>query len=279
MGLVSETFDDVELQKLPGDVAVGHTRYSTTGSTVLANAQPCLVNYRVGSLSVAHNGNLTNAAAIKQSLVERGAIFSSSSDTEVLVHLIARSEAPDPEMQIRSALERVEGAYSLVIGVGRTLFAVVDPRGFRPLVLGRLGNGIVAASETCALDLVGATFIRELQPGEFVRIVDGVVEDLQPLRPRPVSRCVFELIYFARPDSNIFGAVGGPGPARGRAAPGAASTPPRAPTSSSPCRTAATPWRSGSARRRASSSSTASSGTTTWAAPSSTRRRRSGWPR
>jgi amidophosphoribosyltransferase len=205
MGLVSETFDDAELAKLPGDVAVGHTRYSTTGSTVLANAQPCLVNYRAGSLSVAHNGNLTNAAEIKQALVERGSIFASSSDTEVLVHLIARSEAPDAEMQIRSALERVEGAYSLVIGVGRTLYAVVDPRGFRPLVLGRIGQGIVAASETCALDLVGATFIRELQPGEFVRITDGVVEDLQPLRSRPVSRCVFELIYFARPDSTIFG--------------------------------------------------------------------------
>jgi len=205
MGLVSETFDDAALEKLPGDVAVGHTRYSTTGSTVLANAQPCLVNYRIGSLSVAHNGNLTNAAAIKQSLVERGAIFSSSSDTEVLVHLIARSEAPDPEMQIRSALERVEGAYSLVIGVGRTLYAVVDPRGFRPLVLGRLGKGIVVASETCALDLVDATVLRELQPGEFVRITDGVVEDLQPLRARPISRCVFELIYFARPDSTIFG--------------------------------------------------------------------------
>ncbi len=205
MGLVSETFDETVLAQLPGDVAVGHTRYSTTGSTVLANAQPCLVNYRAGSLTVAHNGNLTNAAEIKRSLVERGSIFASSSDTEVLVHLIARSEAADAEMQIRTALERVEGAYSLVIGVGRTLYCVVDPRGFRPLVLGRLGAGIVAASETCALDLVGATFFRELQPGEFIRITDGVVEDLQQLRRKPVSRCVFELIYFARPDSTIFG--------------------------------------------------------------------------
>jgi amidophosphoribosyltransferase len=205
MGLVSETFGEAELEQLPGDVAVGHTRYSTTGSTVLANAQPCLVNHRIGSLCVAHNGNLTNAAEIKKTLVERGSIFTSSSDTEVLVHLIARSEVPDPELQIRSALARVEGAYSLVIGVGRTLYAVVDPRGFRPLVLGRLGTGVVAASETCALDLVGATFIRELKPGEFVRITDGVIEDLQPLRPKPVSRCVFELIYFARPDSDIFG--------------------------------------------------------------------------
>ncbi len=205
MGLVSETFDDDELQKLPGDVAVGHTRYSTTGSTVLANAQPCLVNYRAGSLSVAHNGNLTNAAEIKKDLVERGSIFTSSSDTEVLVHLIARSQAPTEELQIRAALERVEGAYTLVVGVGRTLYAVVDSRGFRPLVLGRLGRGIVAASETCALDLVGATLIRELQPGEFVRISEGAIQDLQPLLPRPVSRCVFELIYFARPDSASFG--------------------------------------------------------------------------
>jgi amidophosphoribosyltransferase len=205
MGLVSETFAEADLQKLTGDVAIGHTRYSTTGSTVLANAQPCLVNYRDGSLAVAHNGNLTNAAAVRKVLVERGSIFTSSSDTEVLVHLIARSEAPDPEFQIRSALERVEGAYSLVIGVGRTLYAVIDPRGFRPLVLGRLGNGVVVASETCALDLVGATFLRELKPGEFVRIVDGVIEELQPLRAKPISRCVFELIYFARPDSDIFG--------------------------------------------------------------------------
>jgi amidophosphoribosyltransferase len=205
MGLVSETFGEDELEALPGDVAIGHTRYSTTGSTNLANAQPCLVNYRIGSLSLAHNGNLTNAAEIKKTLVERGSIFTSSSDTEVLVHLIARSEVPDPELQIRSALARVEGAYSLIIGVGRTLYAVVDPRGFRPLVLGRLGKGVVAASETCALDLVGATFIRDLKPGEFVRITDGVIEELQPLRAKPVSRCVFELIYFARPDSDIFG--------------------------------------------------------------------------
>jgi amidophosphoribosyltransferase len=205
MGLVSENFDDEVLSRLPGDVAVGHTRYSTAGSTVLANAQPCLVNYRQGTLSLAHNGNLTNAAELKRELVGEGSIFTSSTDTEVLVHLIARSEAPDPESQIRAALERVEGAYSLVIGVGRTLYAVVDSRGFRPLVLGRLGRGIVAASETCALDLVGATFLRELQPGEFVRISDGRIEDLAPLRPRPISRCVFELIYFARPDSTVFG--------------------------------------------------------------------------
>src|SRR5581483_1421509 len=205
MGLVSEVFDDALLEKLPGDVAVGHTRYSTTGSTVLANAQPCHMATRCGPLAIAHNGNLINAHEIRRELVERGAIFTTSSDTEVLVHLIARSEARTVEDQLRDALEQVDGAYSLIITVGRTLYAVVDSRGFRPLVLGRLERGVIAASETCALDLVGATVIRELQPGEFVKVEDGVITDLPRLRPRPVSRCVFELVYFARPDSAVFG--------------------------------------------------------------------------
>jgi amidophosphoribosyltransferase len=205
MGLVSENFDDEALAGLPGDIAVGHTRYSTTGSTVLANAQPCSVNTRCGPLAIAHNGNLINADSIKRNLVERGAIFTSSSDTEVLVHLIARSEASTVDDQIREALEQVDGAYSLVLTVGRTMYAVVDSRGFRPLVLGRLGSGIVVASESCALDLIGATFHCELQPGDFVRIDDGQVTHLPRLAPRPVSRCVFELVYFARPDSMVFG--------------------------------------------------------------------------
>jgi amidophosphoribosyltransferase len=205
MGLVSENFDESVLATLPGDVAVGHTRYSTTGSTVLANAQPCNVATRCGPLAIAHNGNIINAAEIKRDLVEKGAIFTTSSDTEVLVHLIARSEADTVEGQIRDALEQVDGAYSLVISVGRTLYAVVDSRGFRPLVLGRLGSGMVVASETCALDLLGAHIACELQPGEFIRIDDGQVTELPRLSPRPVSRCVFELVYFARPDSTVFG--------------------------------------------------------------------------
>ncbi len=205
MGLVSENFDDANLARLPGDVAVGHTRYSTTGSTVLANAQPCNVNTRCGPLAIAHNGNLVNAAELKRELVERGAIFTTSSDTEVLVHLIARSHAPTVEGQIRDALEQVDGAYSLIITVGRTMYAVIDSRGFRPLVLGRLGNGMIVASETCALDLVGASPACELQPGDFVRIDDGRITHLPRLTPRPVSRCVFELVYFARPDSTVFG--------------------------------------------------------------------------
>src|ERR671915_220775 len=193
MGLVSENFDDDLLAGLPGEVAVGHTRYSTTGTTVLANAQPCSVNTRCGPLAIAHNGNLINADSIKQDLVQRGAIFTSSSDTEVLVHLIARSEAATLDDQIREALEQVDGAYSLVITVGRTMYAVIDSRGFRPLVIGRLNNGIVVASETCALDLIGASITCELRPGDFVRIEDGQVTHLPRLAPRPVSRCVFEL--------------------------------------------------------------------------------------
>jgi amidophosphoribosyltransferase len=205
MGLVSENFNDAVLARLKGDVAVGHTRYSTTGSTVLANAQPCSVNTRCGPLAIAHNGNLVNAPELKRELVEKGAIFTTSSDTEVLVHLIARSEAPTIEAQIREALEQVDGAYSLIITAGRTMFAVVDSRGFRPLVLGRLSNGMVVGSETCALDLVGASPACELQPGDFVRIDEGRITHLPRLSPRPVSRCVFELVYFARPDSTVFG--------------------------------------------------------------------------
>src|SRR3989475_1746450 len=196
MGLVSETFDEEVLATLPGDVSVGHTRYSTTGSTVLANAQPCSVNTRCGPLAIAHNGNIVNAAEIKRELVDRGAIFTTSSDTEVLVHLIAPSDADTVEGQIRDALEQVDGAYSLVISVGRTLYAVIDSRGFRPLVLGRLGNGMVVASESWALHLLGATPACELQPGEFIRIQDGKVTELPRLSPRPVTRCVFELVYF-----------------------------------------------------------------------------------
>jgi amidophosphoribosyltransferase len=205
MGLVGDIFNAGDLADMPGDVAVGHTRYSTTGSSVIANAQPCAANYRCGPLALAHNGNLTNAAALKQELVAQGAIFQSSSDSEVIVHLIARSTAADPEAQIREALSRLEGAFSLVISVGRAIYAIVDPRGFRPLVLGRLGDGVIIASETCALDLVGATLIRELVPGDFVRVTNGVVKSLAPLPPKPVSRCVFELVYFARPDSTVFG--------------------------------------------------------------------------
>ncbi len=206
MGLVGDIFREPDLRELEGDVGLGHARYSTAGSSVIANAQPCVANYRGGPLALAHNGNLTNAVAVKRALVAEGAIFQSSSDSEVIVHLIARSRAATPEAQIREAVSQIEGAFSLVITVGRTLYCVVDPHGFRPLVLGRLGEGIIAASETCALDLVGATLIRELGPGDFVEVIDGMVRDLPSIGRAPVSkRCVFELVYFARPDSTVFG--------------------------------------------------------------------------
>ena len=205
MGLVSDIFSPTVLDSLPGSVAIGHTRYSTTGSSELSNAQPCVVDYHTGPLALAHNGNLTNAAELKRDLVKKGSIFQTSSDSEVLVHLIARSEAREPEDQILDALERVEGAYTLVLTIGKALYAIVDPRGFRPLVLGKLHDGFVATSETCALDIIGATLVRELQPGEWMRIEGGRVHELPPLPTKPHRRCIFELIYFSRPDSEVFG--------------------------------------------------------------------------
>src|SRR5438132_9463412 len=187
MGLVAEIFNEQIIAGLPGDVAIAHTRYSTAGTSVLANAQPVLAGYREGPLALAHNGNLTNAVQLRSDLVAKGSIFQTSSDSEVLVHLIARSEAREPEDQLLDALERVEGAYSLLITVGRTLYAIVDPRGFRPLVLGRLGRGWVVASETCALDITGATLVRELEPGDFVRIHGEEVDQLPRLAPRSES--------------------------------------------------------------------------------------------
>ena len=205
MGLVEDIFAPDVLDSLPGDVAIGHTRYSTTGSSEVTNAQPCLVDYHTGPLALAHNGNLTNAAELRADLVRKGSIFQSSSDSEGLVHLIARSEAREPEDQILDALERVEGAYTLVMTIGKTLYAIVDPRGFRPLVLGKLGSGYVVASETCALDIIGASLVKEFQPGEWLRIDDGTVRELPRLPSRERRRCVFELIYFSRPDSTVFG--------------------------------------------------------------------------
>src|SRR2546421_6300472 len=181
MGLVSDVFGESVLAALPGDVAIGHTRYSTAGTSVLANAQPILAGYHEGPLALGHNGNLTNADALRSDLVAKGSIFQTSSDSEVLIHLIARSEAREPEDQLLDALE---GAYSLVVTIGRTLYAIVDPRGFRPLWLGKLGTGYIIASETCALDLVGATPVREPQPGAVLRIQGSPPEgDRRPARP------------------------------------------------------------------------------------------------
>ncbi|UCG85372.1 MAG: amidophosphoribosyltransferase [Gemmatimonadota bacterium] len=205
MGLVQEVFPPKVLQELPGETAIGHTRYSTSGSSVLANAQPSLVHYHTGPLALSHNGNLTNAVQLREQLICKGSIFQSSSDSEVLVHLIARSRKKTPEEQILDALGRVEGAYTLVLTIGTAMYGIVDPRGFRPLMLAELNGGWVLASETCALDIIGARLVRELLPGEWVKIENGRVIDLPQLPPQRPQRCVFELIYFSRPDSVVFG--------------------------------------------------------------------------
>ena len=205
MGLVQDVFSPETLHELEGNVAIGHTRYSTTGSSVVTNAQPSLVQYREGPLALAHNGNLTNADTLRNDLVNAGSIFQTTSDSEVLIHLIARSKARTVEDQLLDSLSRVEGAYSLVLSVGRTMYGIVDPRGFRPLVLARLNGGWMLASESCAIDILGATPVREIQPGEWIKIEDGEVIDLPPLQAQEHKRCVFELIYFSRPDSTVFG--------------------------------------------------------------------------
>jgi amidophosphoribosyltransferase len=205
MGLVQDVFPPKVLGELAGDMAIGHTRYSTAGSSALINAQPSLVHYHTGPLALSHNGNLTNAVPLREELIRRGSIFQSTSDSEVLVHLIARSKGHNPDEQIRDALDQVEGAYTLVLAVGRTMYGIVDPRGFRPLVLAELNGGWVLASETCALDIIGARPVRELQPGEWLKIEDGAVIDLPRLPQKDPHRCVFELIYFSRPDSVVFG--------------------------------------------------------------------------
>lgn len=205
-GLVSEAFSAGDLQGLPGNTALGHIRYSTAGGAGLRNAQPIQVRYSEGELSLVHNGNLTNAQELRQRLVNEGALFQSSIDTEVIVHLIARSRREGIDGQIDDALSQLEGAFSLLITVGSTLYAARDPLGFRPLVLGALDGGIVAASETCALDILGARYLRDVEPGEVLRIERGEITELRPLVPAGVpAPCIFELVYFARPDSQLFG--------------------------------------------------------------------------
>jgi amidophosphoribosyltransferase len=206
IGLVADVFSASDLNALPGSTSVGHVRYSTAGGSRIQNAQPIVVRYARGDLAIAHNGNLTNANELRARLVEEGALFQTTSDSEVIVHLIARSRHETVEAQVDDALSHLEGAFSLVISVGDTLFAAVDPRGFRPLILGRKDGGHIVASETCAFDIIGAEFVRDIQPGEVLRIRGNEVTRLRSLSPAPrPAPCVFELVYFARPDSRIWG--------------------------------------------------------------------------
>ncbi|HYL46843.1 MAG TPA: amidophosphoribosyltransferase [Candidatus Limnocylindrales bacterium] len=205
MGEVQEIFTPEVIAKLSGAAAIGHTRYSTAGDTVLTNAQPVVIDCNKGKLALAHNGNLTNALELRRRLEHRGSIFQTTSDTEVIVHLIARSNARNLSGAIADALNQVEGAYSLLLLTRDEIFAIRDPRGFRPLVLGRLDGAWVAASETCAFDLIDAEYVREVEPGEMVRISRAGVESIHFAPEKPHQYCIFEHVYFSRPDSIIFG--------------------------------------------------------------------------
>ena len=207
-GLISDAVQEKHLSELPGDVAVGHIRYSTAGGAGLKNAQPIRETYRAGELAVVHNGNLTNFHQIRDRLLNEGSLFQSTIDSEVIVHLIARSRAESADEQIMNALSQLEGAYCVLATVDDTLYAARDPYGYRPLVIGTLeGGGLMVASETCALDIAHATYVRDVEPGEVVRIRNGEIEEVRRL-PKFVAEaqpCIFELVYFARPDTKLWG--------------------------------------------------------------------------
>ncbi len=205
MGLVADIFNGEVLGQLEGTAAIGHNRYSTTGSTTLKNCQPLVVEYAHGGLALAHNGNLVNFQELRERLEANGSIFQSSSDSELVIHLIASSHAQDLPGRVADALAQIRGAYSVVVLTERGLIAARDPHGFRPLVLGRLNDATIVASETCALDLVRAEYIREIEPGEMVVISDDGVRSIYPFPPAPARRCIFEYVYFARPDSLLYG--------------------------------------------------------------------------
>lgn len=205
MGLVADIFDDATLKGLEGSLAVGHVRYSTAGRSDLRNAQPMLVEYQDQPLMLAHNGNLTNAQELRDRLSREGSIFQTDSDSEAIIHLIARSRRKDHDQKVDDALSQAVGAFSVVVAIGDTIYAARDSRGFRPLVLGRLGEAVIVASETCALDIIGAAYLRDVRPGEVLKIRDGHIEELRPLPPAEPSACLFELVYFARPDSRVWG--------------------------------------------------------------------------
>jgi amidophosphoribosyltransferase len=205
MGLVGEELTTSRLGQLVGSTAIGHTRYSTAGSSTLENAQPVLVRFRGGHIALAHNGNLTNATEVRGHLEAEGSIFTSTMDSEVIVHRLARSLAETPEEQLADALIGLEGAYSLVVLIGRTLLAARDPRGWRPLVMGTLGGATMFASESCAFDIIGATVVREVKPGEIIAVDERGLRSINPFPPQQLHRCVFEHVYFARPDSQVFG--------------------------------------------------------------------------
>ncbi len=205
-GLVVDIFRNPEtIHSLQGSVAIGHNRYSTTGSSGIQNVQPLNSNFKDGFLAIGHNGNLVNTLRLRSELEKQGAIFQSSTDTEIILHLIARSAFKEPVDKIADALNQVKGAYCLVFLINDGLFAARDPRGYRPLSLGRLDDGWVVASETCAFDLIGAQFVRDVEPGEIVQLSKNGPKSYKPFPTRQFQQCIFELVYFSRPDSQVFG--------------------------------------------------------------------------
>lgn len=205
MGYVADTFDGDALAALPGPIAIGHVRYSTAGESRLSNAQPILIECAHGQIAIGHNGNLVNAGELRELLVKQGSIFQSSTDTEVVLHLYARSKGATVEDAIVESVSQVQGAFSLVMMTSDRLIAVRDPHGFRPLALGRLEDAYVVCSETCAMDLIGATYVRDIEPGELLVIDKNGPSSFKPFPPAPLAHCVFEHVYFARPDSYVFG--------------------------------------------------------------------------
>jgi amidophosphoribosyltransferase len=205
LGHVQEIFTPEALASLTGSAAIGHTRYSTAGDTTLLNAQPIMIDCNKGKLALGHNGNLTNAIELRRRLEHRGSIFQTTSDTEVIVHLVARSTARNLPAALADALNQVEGAYSLLVLTPDELYAIRDPRGFRPLILGRLDGAWVAGSETCAFDLIDADYVREVAPGEMVRISRSGIESFHFAPEKQHQYCIFEQVYFSRPDSIVFG--------------------------------------------------------------------------
>ena len=205
MGLVGDVFDENRIRSLKGNVAVGHVRYSTTGASTIKNVQPFLVSHKKGKISVAHNGNLTNTFEVRAKLEEKGAIFQTTMDSEVIVHLLAHSSNRDYRQRVVEALSQLEGAYSLAILIDDVLIGARDSHGFRPLCIGKVDGAYILASETCALDLIHAEYVRDVEPGEIVFITKQGIESIKPFPEKKHAFCIFEFIYFSRPDSNIFG--------------------------------------------------------------------------
>jgi amidophosphoribosyltransferase len=205
LGYVADNFDEATINRLSGMSAVGHVRYSTAGDSGIKNAQPILIDCAHGEIAICHNGNLVNAQELRDMLVREGSIFQTTSDTEVLLHLYARSKAPTPEAALIESVSQAQGAFSLVLLTKDRLIAVRDPHGFRPLTLGKLGDSYIVCSETCALDLIDAEWIRDIEPGEVFMVGPDGEKSFHPFAPAKKAHCIFEHVYFSRPDSYVFG--------------------------------------------------------------------------